>query len=157
MKKHHLRKIIFWVFISAIVIIQFFPAERNDGSPYGKTDYISSLQVNNEIKGLLENSCFDCHSNKTHAYWYDHIQPIGWWMSHHVTEGKEELNFSEFSTYKLKRKIHKLEEIAEQIEKDEMAPGYYVLIHSGTKLSDLQREKLVGWARSEAKRIANDN
>ena len=94
---------------------------------------------------ILQTSCFDCHSNYTNYPWYTNIQPIGWWLNHHVDEGKEELNFSEFESYSLKRKLHKLEEIKEMVEEGEMPLSSYTLIHGDTKLSPEQKEILYTW------------
>jgi hypothetical protein len=67
-------------------------------------------------------------------------------MAHHVDEGVHELNFSQFNTYKLRRKLHKLEEIAEQVKEGEMPMNSYTWTHSDAKLTDAEKEILVNWA-----------
>ena len=153
MKNWSLKKKIGVVLLVALIVIQFFPAKKNMGERYGANDYTKSLTVSPEIRLLVENACFDCHSNATKPIWYQNIQPIGWWMNNHVEEGKRELNFSVFNTYKDKRKSHKLEEIAEQVAKGEMAPCYYVMMHKEAKLSDAQKTKIINWANAEASKF----
>jgi hypothetical protein len=74
-------------------------------------------------------------------------------MQHHVDEGKEELNFSEFKTYKPKRQKHKLEEIAEQVNEHEMPLSSYTLIHKNAVLTPEQNVALVNWAKQEFEKI----
>ena len=52
-----------------------------------------------------------------------------------MNEGVHELNFSEFNTYKLRRKLHKLDELAEQVKEGEMPLNSYTWIHGNAKLS----------------------
>ena len=134
------KKFLFAV-IAILILIQFIRPERN----LGKAETENTIFVNAEVGTILQTSCFDCHSNYTNYPWYTNIQPIGWWLNHHVDEGKEELNFSEYESYSLKRKLHKLEEIKEMVEEGEMPLSSYTLIHGDTKLSPEQKEILYTW------------
>ena len=78
------------------------------------------------------------------------------WLDHHVEEGVDELNFSEFATYKLKRQLHKLDEIVEMIEEHEMPLSSYTLIHTNAKLSEAQEMRLMQWAK-ESKQALQDS
>jgi hypothetical protein len=71
-----------------------------------------------------------------------------WYISHHVNEGKSELNFDEFATYRLARQYHKFEEIKEQVEENEMPLTSYTLIHGEAKLNSDDKAKLIAWADS---------
>jgi exonuclease VII small subunit len=75
-------------------------------------------------------------------------------MQHHVNEGKEELNFSEFGAYTTKRQNHKMEEVAEQIEKGEMPLDSYLWIHTDAKLTAQEKETLLAWAKDLRNKIA---
>lgn len=153
MKKDVLRKVLY-VLLTLIVIMQFVPVEQNSGMAFTGEDITHSLQVRGEVMSLLEKACYDCHSNHTVYPWYMQIQPVGFWMQHHVDEGKRELNFSIFDTYTPKRKKHKLEEIAEQVEKGEMPMLSYAWMHHDAKLSKEQAELLVSWSSTEAAKIS---
>jgi len=135
------KKKILYVLLIVFVIIQFIRPERN----LGKRETENTIFVSTEVGQIIQTSCFDCHSNYTVYPWYTNIQPFGWWMNHHVNEGKDELNFSEFETYSLKRKLHKLEEIKEMIDEGEMPLSSYTLIHGDAKLSLEQKEILSKW------------
>lgn len=133
--------------VAILVILQFVRPTKNEGMALTENDILHFDSVPADVQKILETSCYDCHSNHTTYPWYTNIQPVGLWMQWHVNEGKEELNFSEFNTYKPKRQKHKFEEISEVIEEGEMPLWSYTLIHSETKLSPEQKTLLTNWAK----------
>lgn len=152
MKNINMKKIGMALF-AILVIIQFIRPERNGNWEKSDNDISMAINVPSNLQQILETSCYDCHSNHTTYPWYTNIQPIGLWMQHHVDEGKEELNFSEFKTYKPKRQKHKLEEIAEQVNEHEMPLSSYTLIHKNAILTPEQNVALVSWAKQEFEKI----
>jgi hypothetical protein len=141
--------------ISLLVLIQFIRPERNTGVADTENDITHSVTVSPEIKNILEKSCYDCHSNHTEYPWYANVQPIAGWLAHHVDEGKDELNFSEFNTFKLRRKIKKMKEVAEQIKEGEMPMSSYLIIHKNAALSEEQKSILIKWAE-DSKLVLQD-
>jgi len=131
------------------ILIQFYRPEKNTGMAHTGQDITATLEVPAAVMKILETSCYDCHSNHTVYPWYTNIQPIGWWMQDHVNEGKEELNFSVFNSYKPKRQQRKLDEIAELVNKRAMPLPSYLYMHRDAKLSDEQIEVLGNWAASQ--------
>ncbi len=144
------------ILLGALILLQFVRPEKNSGGVQGPNHISSVLTVPQEIEQILSTSCYDCHSNQTTYPWYTNIQPVGLWMGHHVDEGKDELNFSEFATYKKKRQLHKLDEIVEMIDEKEMPLPSYTWIHKDAILSADQALLLVNWAKT-AKGILQDS
>ncbi len=140
------KKKVLWAVIVILISIQFIRPAKNLGEIYTNDDISHSVNVPVEIKNILEKACNDCHSNNTNYPWYTNIQPIGWWLNHHVNEGTGELNFSKFNTYKLRRKLKKLEEIAKQIEEKEMPLSSYTIIHRNAILTEQEQNLLIQWA-----------
>lgn len=143
-----MKKKIGWGLIVVLIVIQFIRSDRNSGEAYGPAHIGSTVDVPDQVKEILDRACNDCHSNNTDYPWYAHVQPVAWWLAGHVEEGKEELNFSEFGTYKLKRKLHKLEEIAEQVKEGEMPLKSYTWLHRKARLTEDERQLLISWALS---------
>lgn len=142
-----------------LLLIQLIrPARTNsENAPAtGSKDIAHVVDMPAEVQQILNTSCNDCHSNHTDYPWYTNIQPIGLWLDHHVAEGTGELNFSEFATYKRKRQLHKLDEIAEMIEEHEMPLSSYLIIHRNAKLSETQEQLLITWAK-ESKKTLQDS
>lgn len=148
-------KRIFIALLVALVAIQFIPAQTNTGEATGVNDITSVVPVPADVQQVLNTSCYDCHSNKTVYPWYSRVQPLGLWLNHHVDEGRHELNFTEFATYKIKRQLHKLDEVVETIEEQEMPLSSYTIIHKNAVLSEQQKQLLVSWARQSKLTLQN--
>ncbi len=146
MKKYFTKKNILYTLVILFITIQFFRPAKNTGEAFGPDDVTKTVNVPEDVKNILMTSCYDCHSDNTNHMWYENIQPIGWWISNHINEGKRELNFSVFNIYKDKRKAHKMEEIGEMVSSDEMPMSSYTLIHGNAKLNEEQKRLLINWA-----------
>jgi Haem-binding domain len=141
-------KNILLILAGILLIMQLVPTNKNEGKAFTADDILHAVNVPDEVKDILVTSCYDCHSDFTNHMWYESIQPIGWWIHHHIDEGKSELNFSKFNTYSDKRKSHKLEELGEMVSEGEMPMASYTLIHGNAKLTDVQKKLLIDWANS---------
>lgn len=105
------------------------------------------------IQSMFDRACQDCHTNQTRWPWYAQIAPVSWWLADHVKDGRREVNFSEWQTYSHKRKLRKLQEICEQVNKKEMPPTSYLPLHADAKLSDADRNAICDWANGERARM----
>lgn len=134
------------VLAGLLLILQFIRPPRNSSDGNSTNDISATLSVPQDIQNILHTSCYDCHSNNTMYPWYAEVQPVGWFLNNHIQGAKRELNFSEFAAYRLRRKIIKLQQIAEQVTEDEMPLPSYLIIHTYAKLSQEQKHRLVTWA-----------
>jgi hypothetical protein len=130
-----------------IVVIQFIKPDKNQSEANSPADVFLIFQTPDSTRQLVQTACYDCHSNHTAYPWYAEIQPVAWWLNHHIKEGKSELNFSEFGTYKPKKADHKMKEIVETVEKKEMPLKSYTFIHKNASLTDAQRKVVTDWAK----------
>lgn len=136
------------ILLLLIIVIQFIQPAKNNSTAILTTDITQAINVPEDVLNVLKVSCYDCHSNNTVAPWYSNIQPVGWWLNNHVKEGKSKLNFSEFGSYTPKKANHKLEEIAEMIEKNEMPLYSYTILHKDAVLNAAQKDLIIKWAKS---------
>lgn len=150
-------KKILWVLVILLVVIQFFHPKKNQ-SPGDQPNAIAkAYPVPAAVTDILKVSCYDCHSNNTAYPWYNNIQPVAWWMSSHVKDGKKELNFDEFATYTPKRAHRKLDELIEQVKEGEMPLNSYTWIHKNAVLTAEQKNTLLNWAQTLMDSIAVKN
>lgn len=98
----------------------------------------------------LRAACFDCHSYESKLPWYAYINPSGILVRNHIRDGRKHLNFSTFFTYDLEKRIHKLEEAIEEVEKGNMPINNYTWLHPEARLTTDQRNELTAWFRSVA-------
>jgi hypothetical protein len=143
---------ILWLIVIALIVAQFFHLDKNVSATPAENHISKVFSVPVDVQNILEKSCNDCHSNNSHYYWYMSVQPVEWWLAEHIEDGKDEINFDEFASYSLRRQFHKLKEIKEQVEEDEMPISSYTLVHSEAKLSAEQKQTLIKWSED----IMND-
>lgn len=134
--------------LAIFVIIQFFrPAKNQSAGPHAN-NIETKYAVPADVKNILERACYDCHSNNTKYPWYNNIQPVAWWLSAHVKDGKEELNFDEFTNKSTRFQYRKLEEVEEQVREGEMPLPSYTIIHKDAILTEAEKNALYAWAAS---------
>lgn len=146
-----IKKILVFLLV-VFVIMQFFGPEKNEGELSSLDTFLAETNPPENVKMILKESCFDCHSNVTRYPWYNKITPINYWINGHIDHGKGELNFSKWSAYSLKRKEHKMEEVWEEVAKKKMPLESYTWTHSEANLTQEQIDIVVAWA----KQIQND-
>lgn len=129
------------------ILIQFIQPEKKHSAGTMPDDVFARHPANENVTQLVKRACYDCHSNNTTYPWYASVQPVAWWLDHHVNEGKEELNFSEFANYPAKKANHKMEEVIELIENKEMPLQSYTLLHKDARLTEEQRKAIMDWAK----------
>jgi len=144
------------VLLVLLIGIQFIPMEKNEAST-SEFDISKSYFIPDNVATIMKGACNDCHSNTTTYPWYGTIQPIGFWLNHHVEEGKGHLNFSEFTKIPLRVQNHKFEEIVETVETKEMPLESYTYLglHPEANLSDEQRQILIEWAKEQMVLLAS--
>lgn len=141
-------KRVFQLLLVAFIAIQFFRPAKNKAEGANANDITTKYAIPDNVMAILKTSCYDCHSNNTTYPWYSYIQPVAWWLDDHIKEGKKELNFSEFASYRIGRQYRKLEEINKQIKEGEMPLESYTLIHRNAKLNADQKLVIANWVVS---------
>ena len=91
---------------------------------------------------LLRNACFDCHSSETAWPWYARLPVVSLVLNYHVSEGREELNFSEWPLRSGKYRYESLKESREAVAEGEMPPKGYTLLHSQARIGPGERALL---------------
>jgi hypothetical protein len=147
------KKQIFLTLFVIFLIIQFIRPTRNTGIADTPNDISHATVVSADVKTILETSCYDCHSDHTVYPWYTNIQPVGWWMQGHVDDGKRGLNFSQFNTYPISKKMRRYKQIASEVNDDGMPLDSYLWIHGYAKLSDAQKKVVSDWAMENRKQM----
>lgn len=140
--------------LAVLVIIQFFRIDKENSETIPRKDFITQTSPPEAIQKLLKNACYDCHSNTTKYPWYSNVAPISWWVKDHINEGREELNFSNWADYSLKKQIHKMEECWEMIEEGEMPLESYLITHGEAELTAEEKELFIEWFKGMEKALA---
>jgi len=134
-------------FLLLLILSQFFGPKKNDGDLASVYAFIAETNPPKEVHQILKTTCFDCHSSKTDYPWYNAITPVNYWLNAHIKDGKKHLNFSEWDTYSLKRKEHKMDELYEEVEEHEMPLKSYTWTHPEANLTKDQIAAVVTWGK----------
>jgi hypothetical protein len=137
-------KIILVLALIALVVIQFIRPEKNNEGYKSVASFETETKPSATVASILMESCYDCHSNQTQYPWYSEVAPFSLWLDDHIEDGKKHFNVSDWNNYTVKKKEHKLEELVEMIEKDEMPLQSYTIIHGS--LSEDDKKLLLQWA-----------
>jgi hypothetical protein len=96
-----------------------------------------------QTRELAARACFNCHANQTTWPWYSNLAPVSWLTQRDVNQGRLHLNFSEWS----KPQKH-AKDAAEEVDKGEMPPWFYLPMHPEAKLSAEERTALIAGLRN---------
>ena len=129
------RKILKWAsigFVAMLILVQFVPYGRDHSNATGGRPIAWDSPRTQE---LMTGACMDCHSNETTWPWYSNIAPVSWLVQRDVDEGRDTLNLSTGTG--------EIDEMIETIREGSMPPWFYKPLHSGARLSDLEKQDLI--------------
>jgi hypothetical protein len=137
------------------IALQFVRPTRNIAAVAGPNDLIVRYSPPPAVRQILAVACYDCHSNNTRYPWYANVQPVGWWMTGHINDAKDALNFSEFGSYTTKRMLRKLDTCDDEITNHSMPLPSYRIIHTDARLTPEQIKLLCDWFDSVHDQISD--
>ncbi len=131
-----MKRVILWVVIAAValfVIASLLPLNRTNPPVAREVNWDSP-----QTRALAQRACFDCHSNETVWPPYAYVAPVNLLLWRHVTEGRENLNFSQWD-----QRQSRFDEIGERVRSGDMPPWDYLLMHGDAKLTDAEKQQLL--------------
>jgi hypothetical protein len=129
-----------WIKAALIVVVMLLvaiqvvrPARTNPPTDTRRT--IQAQLGPGIASAAIDRSCRDCHSNETTWPWYSHVAPVSWFIAHDVNEGREALNFSDWTSYPQDRQAKLLAQACDEVTEGDMPGLPYTLIHRGSGLT----------------------
>ena len=126
--------------VGLLVLSQLVPVNR------ANPPVVSEPAMSSEVRAVLRDACYDCHSNETRWLWYSRVAPASWLIARDVRVGRAHLNFSEWDAMPEKKRVHRLKEIVSTVKSGEMPLWFYTPLHPEAVMSAEQKQLLVGWA-----------
>lgn len=99
---------------------------------------VADLQAPPEVKQILRNSCYNCHSNETKLAWFDQIVPAYWIVAHDVKQARMHLNFSELGARPVAEQKATLYEAVHMIHFGAMPLSSYRRVHPDSVVTESQ-------------------
>ena len=139
-------RIVGFVLAALLLLMQFYqPARNADNGQVRPIDFIKMCQAPDSVQTILKKACYDCHSGNTRYPWYSYVQPVRFMMENHISNGKANLNFSEFGNYPKRRQISKLRSMEQTIKNGDMPLASYTWIHRDAVLSKAEKTMMFDW------------
>lgn len=138
------------VLLLLFVIIQFVRPVRSNPNVNSAREITTVHSMTPEVSSALQNSCNDCHSNKTVWPWYSNVAPVSWIVARDVSHGRAALNFSEWGAYNGEKRQELIGKICEEVRDGEMPMPQYTLLHPGTRLNASQAQAVCSWSQEVA-------
>lgn len=110
-----------------------------------------------EVKAVLKNACYDCHSNETRLLWFDRIVPAYWIVADDVRKGRAHLNFSEIGALPAAQQAGALYESLNQMQFKVMPPRNYRSLHPEAVITPYQLATLKNYLASLEKNPVADS
>ncbi len=110
----------------------------------------AELQAPPEVRQILRNSCYNCHSNETKLSWFDRVVPAYWLVTHDVTEARKHINFSEIAALPAAKQKATLFEAINRIQLGAMPLPSYKRMHPGAVVTDGQLAVLRAYLKLSA-------
>jgi hypothetical protein len=139
--------------VLGLAVIQFIRPEISH--PQVSAD----LDAPAEVKEVLRNSCYDCHSNETRLAWFDEIVPAYWLVARDVERGRSRLNFSDIGRLPAAQQKAALYEAVTQIQFGAMPLPNYARLHRNAIVMAAQMSVLKNYLNPATTRkaaVAND-
>ena len=131
--------ILYW-FLIGIALIQFIPVDRTNKPVKKSENFINIHQTPKNVSNILKKACYDCHSNQTVYPNYAYVAPISWSVKHHINEGREHLNFSEWGKFNKELKQNMLENAIQSVKDYSMPLPAYIPYHPEANLTKAERD-----------------
>ncbi|GEN67317.1 MULTISPECIES: heme-binding domain-containing protein [Chryseobacterium] len=100
------------------------------------------IEAPREVIAILENSCFNCHSNQQNLSWYDKLAPVSWAVNKDIKRAREVLNFSEWEKLSPAEHQGKMYAILNMMQSGKMPLHEYTLLHPSSKISQKDIETI---------------
>ncbi len=130
--------IVIGVLFLCLVTIELIPVPHTNPPVVSEPNWDSP-----QTRALAQRACFDCHSNETVWPWYSYIAPMSWLVANDVYEGRQHLNFSQWTSGGRGEGGEGGGEMAEVILGGYMPPASFVGLHPNARLTDAEKQQLV--------------
>lgn len=104
------------------------------------------------IETIFRRTCFDCHSSETRYPWYSKLPFVKSLIEGDIEEAKKHLDMSEGFPFKGHGSVPEdLTAIEEAVRDGSMPPLRYRVLHPGSSVTGVEREKIKNWVEASLK------
>jgi Haem-binding domain/Cytochrome P460 len=98
----------------------------------------AAVDAPSQVRHILDQGCYSCHSDERRLAWFDHIVPGYWLVRHDILEGRDHLNFSTLGSKPPAAQKAALYESVNMIQLGAMPLPDFLLLHPQAKVTPEQ-------------------
>jgi hypothetical protein len=136
------------VFTAIVLGIVVFLAMQFVRPAIGNPPTTAELAAPPEVRRVLKNSCYNCHSNETQLSWFDQVAPAYWIAARDVKMARSKLNFSEIGNLPPAKQKGLMWETVNQAQLGGMPLPSYLAMHHDARVSDADLAVLKSYLHS---------
>jgi hypothetical protein len=122
-------------------------------APGNSQTILREAQIDPQTLAILQRACQNCHSQQTVWPWYSHVAPVSWLLARDVQQARAHMNLSQWPDYSVDERLRLLSEIGSAVRNREMPVRRYVMLHPEAQLTDVDRQQIYRWSRTERSRL----
>ena len=131
-------------FLAAFAGAQLIRPDRTNPPSQTTASLLAHAPAN--VAAIMQRSCRDCHSNDTDWPWYSNVAPMSWALASHVKEGRDNFNYSEWSSYDADDQDRLLGAMCNLTKRGRMPLRSYLFIHRDARLSAADVQAICSWS-----------
>jgi hypothetical protein len=108
-----------------------------------------------ELTRVFEQSCQNCHSERTDWPWYSYVPPLSWLIENDVSQARSHMNLSRWPDYTTDRQVKILSRLGAEVRNHLMPLPRYVRLHPEARLADSEVRQIYEWAHRERRRLTS--
>lgn len=120
----------------------------------GRQAILQEAQIDPETLAIFQRACQNCHSQKTEWPWYSHVAPVSWLLARDVQQARSHMNLSRWQEYSTEDRLRLLSAIGSAVRNRKMPVQRYLLLHPEARLTDIERQQIYRWTRTERSRLS---
>jgi hypothetical protein len=124
------------------------------GAPANNQTILREAQIDPETLAILQRACQNCHSQQTEWPWYSHVAPVSWLLARDVQQARSHMNLSQWQEYSTDDRLRLLSEMGSAVRNRKMPVQRYLLLHPEARLTDIERQQIYLWTRTERNRLS---
>jgi hypothetical protein len=141
------------VVVSLVFVgLQFLGPSRTNPPVDRAQSLHAKAPIPQEVRGILDRSCWSCHSNETRWPWYGYVAPMSWLVVGHVEDGRSVLNFTQWD-YSPEEGADLMDSVCTQVKRGRMPLREYTWMHPSSKLSEADVKALCAWSGDTADKL----
>jgi len=129
-------------------IMQFHQPNFNLGLVSPSDSFEAQLHPAPDVHGVLQKSCYSCHSGQANIPWYGRIWPASALMEKDIRQARARMDLSNWSNLSSEMSHIRLVAACREMRESKMPLWYYRPLHPGSAPNSEETEAFCQWVYS---------